>query len=116
MMLADVADRIRKALVPKLKLQNAYKRIFANQDSPHVCPSCGAKSDGLNPEAQLILNSLIRNSYVTTPTFVPGDPYLSAVNEGKRQVVIAMLNQIHMDPEKLTKQIEQAYENSENGR
>jgi hypothetical protein len=61
-----------------------------------------------SPQGQKVLQHLCKVGHVTTSTMVPGDTHLTSYNEGKRDLVLAILRQVHKDPSALIKQIEEA--------
>lgn len=52
-----------------------------------------------NADARLVVRRLIRESGVFETTFVDGNPYRSAFNEGQRHVVCSLLKCMNMDTE-----------------
>ncbi len=52
-----------------------------------------------NPDAALVLRRLIKEAGVFETTFVDGNPYRSAFNEGQRHVVCSLLACMKMDTE-----------------
>lgn len=53
-----------------------------------------------------VLQHLCQVGYVVKPSFVAGDPYTTAYNEGQRALVLSILRQVNKDPTALIKQIE----------
>lgn len=51
------------------------------------------------PEGQYVLRDLSRLGGLAGTTFVPGDPYASAFNEGMRNLVCVIHSTINVDPE-----------------
>lgn len=55
-------------------------------------------------EGRAVLHDLMRGNFVLDKTtFVPGDPYGTARNEGHREVVVKILSILKMDPEQFFK-------------
>lgn len=64
------------------KVISQYKKVFNSHDG------------------KAVLYDLMRgNFFLNTTTFVPGDPYTSARNEGQRDVVLRILFILKMKPE-----------------
>ncbi len=59
---------------------------------------------------KIVLKDLIEMHYMLITSFVPGDPYATTLNEGERNVVIRVLQQINMNPNDFLKQIEEIVE------
>lgn len=61
---------------------------------PAVVKAAGAYRDTLgsgSPQARQVLEDLSRLCFAATTTFVPGDPVATAFNEGKRTVLLHIL-------------------------
>lgn len=56
-----------------------------------------------NPHVRLVWDFWCRSGFVATTTFVPGDPYTSARNEGVRAFVIRQAEFVGMNPLNLLK-------------
>jgi len=82
----------KKVLRKQIDLLNCYKRVFETDDGKKV------------------LNDLIKKSCFLMSTHVPGDPYSSANNEGKREIVLYILKVLETKPEMLRERIEQVKE------
>jgi hypothetical protein len=74
----------KKNLEKSKKLISQYKRLFSTSDGKAV-----------------LHDLMLGHHYLNSSTFVPGDPYQSAKNEGSREVVIKIIAILKMDPEKL---------------
>lgn len=53
------------------------------------------------PEGEKVIADLIDECGFIRSSMVDGDPYGTAFNEGKRQVIVDILNKLNTDPEKL---------------
>jgi hypothetical protein len=73
----------------QLKVTGAIKRLFRKE----------------NEDAQIVLRYLVKTCSVFKPTFVVGDPYLSAFNEGQRRVVCSLLTHINKDMDRAIEQL-----------
>ncbi len=58
-----------------------------------------------NPDARYVLAKLIKEANVFTPTFVKGDPYESAFNEGQRRIVCSLFKHLTTDLNQLVESI-----------
>lgn len=64
---------------------NAYHRLFC------------AENGAINDPGLIVLGDLTRQCYVLESTFVDGDPYATARNEGKREVFLHVQKLIKVD-------------------
>jgi len=78
-----------------LRLREAYQTVFSKE----------------NPATEVVINHLFKIGFVTSTTFVAGDPYQTALNEGARRLVLSMIRYINRNPKDLIEQIEQIYAN-----
>lgn len=62
-----------------LRIQNAYKEVFGS------------------PLGKVVLEHLFANLKMDQTTFVEGDPYTSAYNEGRRSVYMEILRHSELD-------------------
>lgn len=85
----QVADILRE----RLYLKKAYRQVFSTEDG------------------KIVLRHLMRTCFITSPTFIAGDPQSTAMNEGSRRVVLSILKFLKMDEKELLKQIEQETQN-----
>jgi hypothetical protein len=84
--------RVRKVVSDKASLHDAYRSVFEN------------------PKGRMVLKHLCREGHVLSSTFVAGDPYQSALNEGERRIVLSILKFINKNPDELLRQIEEEYQ------
>jgi len=78
-----------KRLEKAMAVNNAYKRTFATD------------------EGQIVLEDLMLSTgIISGSSFVPGDPYHTAFNEGRREVVNRIIESINVDPNKFMKIVE----------
>ena len=77
-----------KQLEKSLENVQAYKRLFSTDD-------------GI-----LVMQDLMIRSGFLHSGHVPGDPYSSANNEGKRELFIYIMNKVQASPEDIRKKIE----------
>lgn len=73
----------------RVKLHESYQAIF----------------DTL--EGQQVLNHICENGLVFKSTFVAGDPYQTALNEGKRVLALSILKFVKKDHSAMLKMVEQ---------
>jgi hypothetical protein len=76
-------------------------------DGRAVLRAAGAYRDTLgagSPQARLVLDDLARLCFAATTTFVPGDPVMTAFNEGKRSVFLHILEAAGVKPADLMAQ------------
>jgi hypothetical protein len=64
-------------LLDRNSVRRSYQRIF----------------DG--PEGEFVLQHLMKVGFVNKSTFVKGDPYETALNEGARRLVLSILAQVY---------------------
>ncbi len=75
-----------KRLEKAMAVNNAYKRTFATD------------------EGQIVLEDLmLATGVISGSSFAPGDPYQTAFNEGRREVVNRIIESINIDPNKFMK-------------
>lgn len=60
------------------RTRQAYKRVFASDDG------------------KLVLSDLSKFACINRPTFVPGDPFETHINEGMRRVPLRIFSFINM--------------------
>jgi hypothetical protein len=87
-MLDNVKRRFRD-IKDRVLLHGSYRRIF---DSP----------DGAR-----VLTHIMKVGHVTSTTFVPGDPHMTAMNEGKRLLALSILRFVGTEHKKLIEQVEE---------
>lgn len=51
-------------------------------------------------DGQKVLGDLFREGRLLEPCFVPGDPYQTAFNEGRRRLALHVLSLVNMTPER----------------
>lgn len=61
-----------------------------------------------NPQGFAVLKFLCKTGCVTSSAFVAGAPDVTAYNNGKRDMVLAILREVNKDTDSLIKQIEEA--------
>ncbi|UOF78037.1 hypothetical protein [Caudoviricetes sp.] len=81
-------------LKERIEVHAAYSRFFNSEDG------------------KTILRHLMKTCYVTSSTFVAGDPHQSAMNEGSRRTVLSIMNFASKDHKLLVKQIEEEISNN----
>lgn len=79
----------KRSLDDRLALSAAYTRLF---ESP----------DGIT-----VLEHLMKQGFIMKTTFVRGDPYETALNEGSRRMVLAIMESAKKTPQMITQQLEQ---------
>jgi len=53
------------------------------------------------PQGRRVLSDLVRTANVDRSTYVTGDSHQTAFNEGKRAIVMRILNRLHVSPEEV---------------
>lgn len=84
-----IADVIRE----KLAVTSSFKQVFGTEDG------------------QRVLRHILKMGFVTSTTFVAGDPHRSAMNEGSRRLALSILKLVHSDPKKLVDQLTEEMKN-----
>jgi hypothetical protein len=84
------ADKIRKRSIANVQM---YKDVF----------SSGA--------GQKVLWDLMKNNSMVTDSHVVGDPYSTAYNEGRRAVVLHILEKININVQALEKKYQEGLKN-----
>jgi hypothetical protein len=74
-----------------LNKRKAYKNIFTTEDG------------------KIVLRHLCKTCCVTSPAFVAGDAQTTAYNNGKRDIVLAILRFVHANDDDIRLAIEEAY-------
>lgn len=74
-----------------LAMRKAYRTIFSTEDG------------------KIVLRHLCKNGCVTSPAFVAGDAQTTAYNNGKRDIVLAMLRYVHSSDDDIRRAIEETY-------
>lgn len=74
----------------KIFLHARYQKVFQTEDGREV------------------LEHIMHEGFMFKSTFVAGDQYQTALNEGKRMFALAILRFLHKDHAEMVKQIEQA--------
>ncbi len=78
------------------QVKQFYDALITNQTSSDLLPNTVYRSIFVaNPTGKKILHEMIR-LYYHELSFVIGDPYLTAYNEGRRAVIKEILNRISM--------------------
>lgn len=67
----------------KQDLTDAYKRLFET------------------PDGELVLEHLMKISFIFSTTMVVGDSHLTAMNEGQRRLVLSIMKQLNLNHNKL---------------
>ena len=86
------ASDIAQAFKDRLQLNSYYKDTF------------------VSVQGQKVLEHLCKKAHVTGSSFVTGDPYLTAFNEGQRHIVMSILQFLYKNPNQLVQQIQKQYE------
>lgn len=86
-----------KAETAKKKLSSFYKTLFENSDT--------------NKAGSAVLVDLFRFCNMDKSSFCPGDPYLTAYNEGARRVFLRVLGMLRMDERDIEDLMKQVKEN-----
>lgn len=83
----DNIKQVLYSITPRMMQRSrAIKRLFGMQD------------DGkLSPDGKIFLTDLNRFCFGADSTHAPGDPYTSARNEGRREVLNRILLHLKMD-------------------
>jgi hypothetical protein len=71
-----------------LKIKRAYQDLFQTENG------------------KIVLKDLMRECHFLQPTFIPGDPLSGSFNEGKRRILLRIINFLTKDEEELIKLIE----------
>lgn len=64
-----------------------------------------------SPSGEQVLRHLVGIS-VTTTSHVPGDPYMTAFNEGRRHLVLSILRQLNRDAFDIIRARQRTHENT----
>lgn len=83
------------------------KDLFAKRDS--LARSYRAVFE--TPEGEVVLAHLAKTCHLFTPTFVRGDPHMSALQEGERRVVLSIMKILDTDFAQLQAMMEEQNEN-----
>lgn len=54
-----------------------------------------------------VLRDMMQEHFMLKPTFVKGDPYQTAFNEGERNVMLRLLAVLKIDPKELEQRIQE---------
>lgn len=81
-------------LKEKISVHAAYRRVFGTE------------------EGQAVIRHLMREGFVTRPTFVAGDPNQTLMNEGSRRLVLSILRFTYKDHGEMVNQITKELENA----
>lgn len=81
----QIADILRR----RLSIRKSFRQVFNTDDG------------------KAVLAYLSKQCFMTTSTFVAGDPHQSAMNEGSRRVVLSIITLLNMDEKDLLKQIQE---------
>lgn len=84
----DYLDKKFANIRDRIGLHSSYERVF----------------DG--PDGQRVLRHIMKVGFVTTPTLVPGDPQMTAMNEGSRRLALSILKFVRKDHGKMIQEIE----------
>lgn len=52
-----------------------------------------------------VLEDLQENSFIHTSTYMPGDPYGTAMNEGTRRLVVHIQNMLRVEPDQMPRKM-----------
>lgn len=94
--LKQLAQRAVGSLRSKLALHGSYQRVFDT------------------PDGEEVLQHILKVGNVTRTCHVAGDPYTTALNEGRRQLALSILRFARKDHGKLILQIERGIEDEAN--
>lgn len=83
---ADIRNRI--------DVHSSYERVFRS------------------PDGERVLRHIMRVGFVTSSTFVAGDPHATAMNEGSRRLALSILKFVCKDHASMIKQIEEGIEDA----
>lgn len=72
-----------KLMKRKQDLTDAYKRLFET------------------PDGEIVLEHLMKISFIFSTTMVVGDSHLTAMNEGQRRLVLSIMKQLNLNHNKL---------------
>ena len=89
----EILDKMHQKLVNrKSDLQADYRAVFETVTG------------------QKVLEHMAKEAHLFEPTFVPGDPYLSALREGEQRVVLSILKLLNTDLSKFQSMMENSNE------
>lgn len=80
--------RTKEVAKKQISLLQAYQDVFSSR------------------EGHIILQDLMKNHHVKGSSFNP-DPYVTAFNEGERNVVLRILTKLNIDMKELQKRMEE---------
>lgn len=98
--MSDTIQKIREAVAKRL-----FKTRYVHESFKDVFGG---------PKGQEVLRFIMKKANVTKPTFVAGDPYKTAFNEGQRHLALSIAKYVHTDTDKLLEQIEQNMQKDDN--
>lgn len=55
-----------------------------------------------SPTGRAVLLDLMKSNHILDSTFIPGDPYMSALREGERNAILKIMLILKLDPENIT--------------
>jgi len=84
-------EAVRK-VQDKIRLQSYYRDVFG--DTNFV-------------QGQKVLEHICKVGFVNRSSYVHGNPYQSAFNEGMRQLALSILSHANKNPMEYTRQLEQ---------
>lgn len=85
--------QLRDAVRERARVHESYQNVFNT------------------PDGERVLRHLMKVGGITKPSYVAGDPYTTAFNEGRRHLVLSILKFIHKSHDELLKAIEEGTEN-----
>lgn len=74
-----------KLINKRQDLTEAYRRLFET------------------PDGQIVLEHLMKISFIFSTTMVIGDSHLTAMNEGQRRLVLSIMKQLNLNHTKLNR-------------
>lgn len=93
--MVDKIRELRRRHREKVALHQSYQNVFTT------------------PDGERVLRHLMKSGFVLSSTFVKGDPYATALNEGSRRLALSILRFVHKDHSALIEAIEQELQNAE---
>ncbi len=97
---------MRKWLIDQLRRGERWK----HENRRRAFQACFLASSGQpTGEAEIVLGDLRRFCKVQDSSFVPGDPYATALNEGRREVWNRILAHLYLSDDTIAQIVEQTY-------
>lgn len=86
--LKPLYDKAKKVLFGRIMLHASYKRVFET------------------PDGQEVLTHICKVAHLSKSTFVAGDPYETAMNEGRRKLALEILRFVRKDHREVIDMVE----------